>query len=129
MARAYDVRCSDCGVNEVIATVDEARADALRCGYCGRPAPQFFASDRRFYASIENADEDARDPARVKDGTAKFNVGLFGRETVVGTRRDGKPKIAYRPIARNELPTNRAVREEAKRQGLTPVESGSFRAI
>lgn len=79
--------------------------------------------------SIEVGCEDSRDPERVADGTASFNMGLPGIETVVGTRADGKPKTEYRAISNNELSTARARREYAKRHGLTPLAEKTFRAV
>lgn len=124
---AYDVRCDDCGVNEIIATPSEARAGELRCGYCRKPSPQVFSPANAPHARIDAGGEDAAMSKRVQDGTAQFNMGLPGVETRVGTRADGKAKTEYRPITNRELGSNAGVREYAKRHGLTPIEGGRYR--
>ncbi len=69
------------------------------------------------------AGEPSSDPRRRVDGTSEFNMGLPGVDTVIGTRADGKPKLAYRPISHNELATDRKRKEYAKRKGLIPMET------
>ena len=78
---------------------------------------------------LEVGSEDSRDPRRVQDRTAGLNLGLPPVETVVGTRRDGKPKIATRPVTNNEVATGRARQEYAQRHGLTAVEKKTYRSI
>ena len=125
----YDVRCPEHGVHEVFRKM--SGDEPFYCEIdpeCDQPVVQDF-TNHRFYASIEAADAPSSDPQRVKDGTSEFNLGLPGVDTVVGTRADGKPKLAYRPLTHNEVGTNRNMREIAKRNGLIPMERGSFRAI
>jgi hypothetical protein len=74
--------------------------------------------------SIEVGAEDSRDQRRIADGSAGFNAGLPGVETVVGTRPDGKPRLEYRPVTNAEVGTGRSLREYAKRCGLEPVSKG-----
>ena len=78
---------------------------------------------------IDAGGEDARLPERVADGSAKFNVGLPGIDTVVGQRPDGKPRLAYRPITNHEVGSNKNAREIAKRNGLEMIGSGSYRSV
>lgn len=78
---------------------------------------------------IDAAGDDSTNAQRVADGSARFNTGLRGIETVVGTRRDGKPAIEYRPISNAEVSSNRNRRELAKRQGLGTYESGVYRGL
>lgn len=131
MPGLYDVNCPTCGVNEVIALLADVRKSGgvLRCGVCGTPSPQHFGPRHGQHIRIDAGGEDSNDPARVADGTSKFNVGLKGIDTVVGERADGKPRLAYRPRTNAELGSNRGVREEAARQGLTPAEGGRYRSV
>jgi hypothetical protein len=78
---------------------------------------------------IDCAGEAASIPQRVADGTAEFNMGLPGVETVVGTRADGKPKLAYRPLTHNEVGSNQNAREIAKRKGLEMAGDGAYRTV
>ncbi|MDE2105312.1 MAG: hypothetical protein KGL39_49255 [Patescibacteria group bacterium] len=96
-----------------------------RCFHCSNAHNPFLGIGMR----IETGSEDSTDPARVADGTSRFNMGLPGVETVVGTRADGQPKLAYRPVSNNELATARARREYAKRHGLEPKVEKTFRAV
>jgi hypothetical protein len=95
-----------------------------------------FAEVRRIFdraylpgVRIDAAGEDARIPERVADGTAKFNVGLPGIDTIVGRRPDGKPKLDYRPITNHEVGSNRNARELAKRSNLEMIGAGSYRSV
>lgn len=96
---------------------------------CYAPVEQIITTDGLPHARISCAGEDAAAAHRVADGTAKFNMGLPGVETVVGTRADGKPKLEYRPLTHNEVGSNRNAREIAKRNGLEPLGAGAFRAV
>lgn len=131
MARLYDANCADCGVNEILASVQDVRANGGRvpCGDCGALVEQYIGPRHGQYIRIDAGGEDSTDPKRVADGTAGFNMGLKGVDTVVGQRPDGKPRLAYRPFSNAELGSNRAIREEAKRQGLTPADGGRFRTV
>lgn len=129
VARLYDVACPDCGVNEVLAMPEEARALALRCGDCGQPAPQHFSPAHLPGVRIDAASEDVPIPGRIADGSAGYNAGLPGVNTQIGIRPDGKPRLAYRPITNAELGSNRGVREYAKRHGLEPADGGRYKTI
>lgn len=96
-----------------------------RCFRCANSSNPFLGI--RF--GIEVGSEDSDDPRRVADGTAQYNVGLPGVETIVGTRADGKPKIAYRPVTNSEIGTGRARRQYAERHGLQAVEAKTVRAV
>lgn len=127
--RRYDTNCESCGVLETTATVKEAADGALRCASCGNFAPQHFGPANIPQMRVESAGEDSRDPARVADGTEKFNLGLRGVDTPIGKRPDGRPRLAYRPLTNHEAGSNRKIREIAKRQGLTPAYNGAYRPI
>lgn len=113
--------CPDCGKDHLLSEDPEAI-----CFFCDmeKNGPAYSV-----FASIEVGSEDSKDPGRVRDGTASFNIGLPGVETVVGKRADGKPKLGYRPVSNNELSTNRARNEYAKRHGLVPMQEHTKRAV
>lgn len=125
----YDVRCAEHGVNEVFRRINNP--EPFRCGVegCSASVEVVFSPHSIPGMSIDSAAEDSRDPRRVSDGTAGFNMGLPPVETVIGMRKDGKPKLATRPVTNNELGSSRAVREYAKRNGLIPVSNGVKRAV
>ncbi|MGH7714389.1 MAG: hypothetical protein ACREML_00185 [Vulcanimicrobiaceae bacterium] len=130
----YDAACETCGVNEVVAVPSEIVDGRVRCGVCKRMVPQKFSDRYGQYVRVDAGGETIQDAKRVREGTADFNLGLYGTDTVVGERKlpngGTKPKLAYRPRTHAELGNNRGVREEAKRQGLTPVESaGRYRTV
>lgn len=108
--------------------MNELRPDKGR-RRCFAPVEQVITAASLPGMRMEAAGDDAAAPGRIADGTAKFNMGLPGVETVVGTREDGKPKLAYRPITHNEVGSNRNAREIAKRNGLEPMTSGTFRSV
>lgn len=113
------------------------------CPDCGAVHGRLFSSENRCFdcenvrnpftsigASIDVGPQDSTEPSRVRDGTAAFNVGLPGVETVIGRRPDGKPRLSYRPIANNELGTTRNRNEYAKRHGLITMDpKGSKKAV
>lgn len=103
--------CTECGKPHLA----KALARAPLCFDCRPPSP--FSAN----VSIEVGCENSTDPRRVADGSAIFNVGLPGVETVIGTRPDGRPRTSYRPVTNDELGTARARREYAKRAGLEPA--------
>lgn len=131
----YDIACPEHGVHEVYRRFHEpfscegaplrnaARPERGR-RRCYLPVQQIITPP---LIRIECSGESASDPRRIADGTAEFNMGLPGVETVVGTRADGKPKLAYRPITHHEVGSNKNAREIAKRNGLEPMTSGSYR--
>ncbi len=136
----YDVRCPHHDIHEVFRKfgqpfscegappMNERHPEKGR-RRCFAPVEQVITPEGLPHARIECAADDAATPQRVADGTAKFNMGLPGVETVVGTRADGKPKLAYRPITHNEVGSNRNAREIAKRNGLEPMTAGAYRAV
>jgi len=125
----YDANCPTCGVNEILAVPSEVHDGLVQCGLCRAWVPQLIGPSHGQYVRIDAGGEPIETSQRRRDGTAEYNLGLYGVDTVVGTRPDGKPKLAYRPITHHELKNNRGVREAAKRQGLTPVEHGRYRTI
>lgn len=112
--------CPDCGRSHSWMNSTDGR-----CFHCSNAHNPYLGIGM----SIEVGCEDSRDPERVADGTASFNMGLPGVETVVGKRADGKPKLAYRPVSNNELATARSRREYAARHGLKPMAEKTFRAV
>lgn len=136
----YDCRCQEHGVHEIFRKfgqpfsceaappMNDLRPERGR-RRCFAPVEQVITPEGLPHARIECAGDDAGAAGRIADGTAKFNMGLPGVETVVGTREDGKPKLAYRPITHNEVGSNRNAREIAKRNGLEPLGAGAFRAV
>lgn len=80
-----------------------------------------FGPKYSFYASVSAEGEDSRDPGRIADGTAGFNLALPGVDREVGRRKNGKAALEYRPITHNELGTRRAREDYARRHGLEPV--------
>lgn len=125
----YDVSCELCGVGETFATIEDARLRRFACPYCGLSAPQHFSPRSFPQARIDSAGEDSTDPRRIADGSAGWNLGLRGIDTVVGTRPDGSKMLEYRPLTNHEVSSNRARSEAAKRQGMTPMERGSYRPL
>lgn len=135
------------GRNSSAIELDEESEWCTRaCGTCGRehlgqlaaetsycfdhqPETEFLRNARSVRMSVEAEGEDSTLPQRVREGTAQYNIGLRGIDTVVGTRPDGKPALAYRPITHNELPTARARREYAKRTNCSPGENVVKRAV
>lgn len=112
--------CPDCGrLHSWMNSTDS------RCFHCSNAHNPFLGIGMR----LEVGCEDSSDPGRVADGTSAFNMGLPGVETVVGTRADGKPKTAYRPVSNNELATARARREYAKSRGLEPLAQKTYRTV
>ena len=61
-------RICPCGVEHLGLVAD----DTSRCFDCAKPANHY--ASIRF--SVDATGEDSRNPARVKDGTAGFNMGL-----------------------------------------------------
>jgi len=127
--RRYDTSCPACGVLETLATVEDAGLGMLRCPGCGDFAAQHFGPSNAVQMRVDSSGEDSRDPRRVADGSASWNIGLPGVDAVVGTRPDGKPKLAYRPLSNHEVSSNRKRREIAARHGLTPTEKAAYRPI
>lgn len=115
--------CITCGTWVHLVADDETP----RCFACSNARNPY--AEKGIRCSVEAEGEDARDPRRVADGTAGFNLGLRGVDTVVGTRPDGTPKLAYRPITHNELSTARARREYARRTGCTVLTPSVKRAV
>lgn len=78
---------------------------------------------------IDAAGDDSTDPKRVRDGTAIFNTGLPGVDTVIGTRKDGRPALAYRPLSNREVSSNANRREILKRtEKLVAYEPSVYRS-
>jgi hypothetical protein len=127
--RRYDCLCSEHGIQETIASVEDAAADALMCPTCGNFAPQHFGASGLPQMRVDAAGENCRDAGRVADGTAGWNMGLGGITTELGRRPDGTKATAYRPITHHEVGSNRRLREIAKRQGLVPLSNGAYRPI
>lgn len=113
--------CPECGTEHLLP-VDNLAETCFRCWRAANPF-EGCPSIR-----IDAAGDDSRDPRRVKDGTAGFNVGLRGVETPIGKRPDGSTVLDYRPISHNEVGSNRRRRELAKRQGLE-VRDGVYRGL
>jgi hypothetical protein len=116
-------------VQETIASVQDASDGLLRCPICSNFCPQHFGPSHGVGMRIDCTGEDATSAFRVEEGTARFNLGLRGIDTVVGKRPDGKPKLAYRPITHHEVGSRRNAREIALRQGLEPASGGAYRSI
>lgn len=114
--------CAYCG-DETWRKISAPSVLCFRCDNVSNPM------NKGFGLSIDTAGEDSTHPDRVADGTARFNMGLRGIDTQVGTRADGKPKLDYRPVSHNELASRRSIKEYAKRTGCTPLESAPKRAI
>lgn len=69
--------------------------------------------------SIDAADCDSTNPARIKDGTAGFNMALPDIPgEVIGKDAYGMTKRKMRPVANNEIASIRQLRERGKRAGL-----------
>jgi hypothetical protein len=125
----YDTFCEDHGVLETYASMETAGLGMLQCPTCLNFCPQSFGPANAVEMRVDSAGEDSRDPRRVADGSASWNIGLPGVDAVVGTRPDGKPKLAYRPLSNHEVSSNRKRREIAARHGLTPTEKAAYRPI
>jgi hypothetical protein len=135
----YDCRCPEHGTHEVFRRIGEplsCEAAPPRNAYRGGRKRRCFAPVEQVITALtipgmrmSCGGESAPSEARRQDGTADFNMGLPGVETIIGTREDGKPKLAYRPITHNEVATNRNAREIAKRAGLEPLSGGAYRSV
>jgi hypothetical protein len=126
----YDYACAEHGVHEVFRRMSDPEPKGCTAvAGCDRPVTQHFSPAHLPNARIEVTGEDSTDQRRVEDGTAVFNVGLPPVETVVGTRADGKPKLAHRPITHHEVGSKRNAHELAKRAGLIPMAEGSYRTL
>lgn len=136
----YDLRCDSHGLHEVFARM----GDPLECQAappvnpyhpekgrrrCFAPVEQVISPSALPGVRIDCAGDSSRDERRIADGTADFNMGLPGVDTVVGTRPDGKPKLAYRPLTHHEVGSNANAREIAKRKGLEMVGDGAYRTV
>jgi hypothetical protein len=109
-----------------------SKASDLACpvSRCRRAVTRHFDADTLPGARVDAVAEDVPIESRLRDGSAKWNAGLPGIETVVGTNPNGTPKKAYRPISNAEVGSNRNCREIAKRSGVTPVDtSGRYRSL
>ncbi len=127
--RRYDTACGACGILETLATVQDAADGALRCPQCGDFVPQHFGPAHGVGMRVDATGDDATAPFRVAEGTARFNLGLPGVDTVVGAWPDGKPRLAYRPLTHHEVGSRRNAREIALRHGLKPAGGGAYRSI
>ena len=120
--------CPECG-SEHLLPVDQPEAPCFRCWRAKHPY------DGCTNARIDAAGDDARDPHRIREGTAGFNIGLRGVDTVVGVREcsdpnlNGKPRTDYRPITNHEVGSNVRRREIAARQGLEVRDRGVYRGL
>ena len=114
---SWDKRaCGACGSEHLL------EVEGALCFNCDRASkPSRYDS---LLILIDAAGDDSQDPRRVADGSYRFNVGLPGVETVIGTRPDGKPATSYRPISNNEVGSARKAKEIAKRAGLVPLDAG-----
>ena len=114
-----------CGCGKI--HIGKVAAETSKCFACSNLENPYAQKGIRM--SVEAEGEDSTNPQRIREGTSHLNIGLRGIDTVVGTRPNGKPKLEYRPIANNELPTARARREYAKRTNCTPGENSVKRAV
>jgi hypothetical protein len=136
----YDVRCPEHGLHEVFRRfhepfsceaapfINERHPEKGR-RRCWWPVEQVISACGLPGIRIDCASEDATSDARRADGTAHINIGLPGVETVIGTREDGKPKLAYRPLTHHEVGSNANAREIAKRNGLEMIGEGAYRSV
>jgi hypothetical protein len=136
----YDVRCPEHGLHEIFRKFTEPfsceageyvnpchpEKGRRRCYW---PVEQVISAFHMPGVRIDCAGENAADERRIADGTAGFNIGLRGMDTVVGTRPDGKPMLEYRPLTHHEVGSNRNARELAKRQGLEMLGEGAYRTV
>lgn len=109
--------CGDCG-NATMGYADELHPRCFPCGNSHNPFAQ-----KAIRMSVDATGEDSTNPQRIKDGTAGFNIGMRGVDTVIGKNPDGTNKLSYRPLANNEISSARALKEQAKRAGLTPQDT------
>ena len=101
--------------------------DTSYCFDCGNARNEFAAKEIRM--SVDAVGEDSTHPVRIKDGTAGFNMGLKPVTKPTGKRDAyGQMKVESRPVSNNEVASTRALRERAKRDGLT-FTGGAKRAI
>lgn len=103
--------------------------DLLACPIdgCSEPVHRHFSADSVPFGSIDAMGDDVTTDNRRADGSAGWNLGLPGVTTVVGTKANGKPKTAYRPLTNREVGSNRNAQEIAKRNNLTALDDGRRR--
>lgn len=97
--------CPRCGREHLLK-------EAETCPYCSGPNP--FGSGP-IAMLVDAGGEDNPHPARIADGSHRFNLGL--------------PPIGDRPVSNAELHNNAGVREYAKRHGLEPMSRGRYRGL
>jgi hypothetical protein len=136
----YDIRCEAHGVHEVFRKFGEPFAceaappvnpyrPAKGRQRCFHEVEQIITSAGMPGVRIDCAGENSTSEQRIADGTAQFNMGLRGVDTVVGVRPDGKPKLEYRPLTHHEVGSNANAREIAKRTGLEMQGEGAYRTV
>lgn len=123
----YDVLCPTHGVREIYRKMNGDKPLACPVDNCPDEVARYFSADSLPSCRIDAAGEDISMDQRVRDGSAKFNLGLPGVSSSIGRDATGKAKVAYRPISNAEVGSNHNAREIAKRNNLTPVESGRYR--
>jgi hypothetical protein len=123
-----DCSVSASGFVERICTIcraqhqNYAEADEPTCFDCDHARNPYAAKNIRM--SMDASGDDSKDPRRVRDGTAAYNMGLpTVPGEIIGKDAYGQIKRRNRPVANNELASARRARELAKRAGLTPLES------
>jgi hypothetical protein len=107
--------CSQCGERHLALKADAAPL----CFDCS-PNPY---KEKGIRMSVDAAGDDSTVPARIAEGTQGFNMALPPVEgEIIGKDAYGQTRRKLRPVAHNEIASNRQLKEKAKRAGLTQPE-------
>jgi hypothetical protein len=111
--------CADCGSGHL----DYPDVEPSRCFDCSQILNVFALKNIR--CSIDAAGEDSSNPQRIANGTAGINMALPGVVTKWGKRNayGQRTVLEKRPVYNNEITSTRALKERAKRAGMTLAET------
>jgi hypothetical protein len=103
-------------------TRDYPSAKSPQCFSCGNAKNPYAAKNIRM--SVDAAGEDSTNPARIADGTDKYNMALPDVPgEVIGKDAYGMTKRRMRPVLNSEIASTRQLREMGKRAGLRLLET------
>lgn len=93
------------------------------CYECSRAQNPF--ADKGIQMSVDASGEDSTHPARIADGSHIYNFGLPATDVEYGTKNAYGQRTVKRsrPVANNEIASARRLKELAKRNNMTPLET------
>jgi len=92
---------------------------------CDEPVEQVFSPEHVHHVRVD--DMASVGAERTDPRTHRVNLGLGGQFVEVGRRADGSKIMDYRPTTSAEASSNKKAKEIARRQGLSPADSGRYR--